>query len=80
MRGRRPGGRVKRPWLAAILLRLALANKAWAVLAIGPVLLALDRRRWSVRALASGIAVIFVAPLLVGEASRGAVMSAGGTD
>jgi hypothetical protein len=70
----------KRPWLAAVLLGLALGNKAWAVLAVGPVLLALDRRRWSVLALASGIAVVFVAPFLLAEASRGAVTSAGGTD
>jgi uncharacterized membrane protein len=35
----------KRPWLAAVLLGLAVGNKAWAVLAIGPVLLALDQRR-----------------------------------
>jgi glycosyl transferase family 87 len=70
----------KRPWVAAILLGLALTNKAWAVLAVGPVLLALDRRRWSVLALGSGIAGILVAPFLIGEASRGAVISAGGTD
>ena len=33
----------QRPYLAAILLGLAMANKAWAVLAIGPVLLALEQ-------------------------------------
>jgi hypothetical protein len=70
----------KKPWLAAVLLGLALGNKAWAILAVGPVLLALDRRRWSVLALASGIALVFVAPFLLAEASRGAVVSAGGTD
>jgi hypothetical protein len=70
----------KRPWLAAVLLGLALGNKAWAVLAIGPVLLALDRRRWSVLALALGIAGLLVAPFLLAEASRGAVVAAGGTD
>jgi glycosyl transferase family 87 len=69
----------KKPWLAAVLLGLALGNKAWAVLAIGPVLLALDRRRWSVLALASGIAALFVVPFLFAGASR-AVVSAGGTD
>jgi hypothetical protein len=70
----------KKPWLAAVLLGLALGNKAWAVLAIGPVLLALDRCRWSVLALATGIAAVLVAPFLLAEASRGAVISAGGTD
>lgn len=69
----------KKPWLAAVLLGLALGNKAWAILAIGPVLLALDRRRWSVLALASGIAALFVVPFLLAGASR-AVVSAGGTD
>jgi hypothetical protein len=69
----------KRPWLAAVLLGLAMGNKAWAVLAIGPVLLALDRRRWSVLALASGIAALLVAPFLLAETSRGTMMGAGGT-
>ena len=34
-----------RATLAGVLLGLAMANKAWAVLAIGPVLLALPERR-----------------------------------
>jgi hypothetical protein len=33
-----------RPWPAGVLLGLAVGNKAWAVLAIGPVALALPRR------------------------------------
>jgi hypothetical protein len=69
----------KRPWLSAVLLGLALGNKAWAILAIGPVMLALDRRRWSVLALASGVAALLVAPFLLAETSRGAMMTAGGT-
>jgi hypothetical protein len=70
----------QRPWLAAVLLGLALGNKAWAVLAIGPVLVALERRRWSAVALACLIGALFVAPfLLLGESSRGAITSAGGT-
>ena len=70
----------KKPWLAALLLGLALGNKAWAVLAIGPVLLALDRRRWSVLVVACGIGAAIVAPLLLlGHSSRGAVLSAGDT-
>ena len=71
----------KRPYLAAVLLGLALANKAWAVLAIGPVLLALDRNHWRVLLIACGIPVLVVAPfLLSGSEARGAVFSAGGTD
>jgi hypothetical protein len=67
-----------RPWLAAVLLGLALGNKAWAVLAIGPVLLALDRRRWSVLLVACGIAALFVAPFVL-LGSRDAVFAAGDT-
>jgi hypothetical protein len=70
----------QRPWLAAVLLGLALGNKAWAVLAIGPVLVALEQRRWAVLAVACAIGAAFVAPFLVlGDASRGAVLAAGHT-
>jgi hypothetical protein len=70
----------KKPWLAAVLLGLALGNKAWAVLAIGPVLVALDCRRGSVLLIACGIAAAIVGPLLLfGDSSRGAVLSAGDT-
>lgn len=68
----------QRPWLAAVLLGLALGNKAWAVLAIAPVFVALERRRWAVIALACGIAALFVAPFLVFGA-RGGVLGAGQT-
>jgi hypothetical protein len=67
----------RKPWLAAVLLGLALGNKAWAVLAIGPVLLALDRRRFSVLLVALGIGAAFVLPFLL--ISRGAVMAASNT-
>jgi hypothetical protein len=71
----------KRPYLAAVLLGLALANKAWAVLAVGPVLLALDRHHWRALLIAGGIPVLIVAPfLLSGSEARQAVFSAGGTD
>lgn len=69
----------QRPWLAAVLLGLALGNKAWAVLAIGPVLLGLDRRHWRVLAVAGGVAMVLVAPFLL-SGSRTALLSAGGTD
>jgi hypothetical protein len=54
-----------RPLLAGLLLGLAIATKAWAVLAIGPVLLALPRRRLLALALASGVTGVVMAPLLL---------------
>jgi hypothetical protein len=50
--------------LAALLLGLAIGTKAWAVLAIGPVLLALPRRRLLALALAAGVAGLVTLPLL----------------
>ena len=58
----------ERPELAGVLLGLALANKAWAVLAIGPVLLALRAGRWRALGLAFGIAGAVVLPLLLAAA------------
>jgi hypothetical protein len=69
----------QRPALAALLLGLALANKAWAIAAIGPVLVALESRRAAVLAGAGAIAAAFVAPFLL-SGGREAVMSAGTTD
>jgi hypothetical protein len=51
--------------LAGVLLGLALANKAWAVLALGPVLLALPAGRLRALAIAGGVAAVFVLPLLL---------------
>jgi hypothetical protein len=73
-----------RPGLAGLLLGLALANKAWAVLAIPPVALALRSGR--VRAAAGAIAVpaLVLAPMLlrgssgVGTAGRIAAASNAG--
>lgn len=71
----------RRPWLAGVLLGLALANKAWAVLAIAPVLLALEDRHWRTLLLAGGVGAAFVAPfMLFGGAGGGAVLSAAHTD
>ena len=55
----------ERPVLAGVLLGLALANKAWAVLAIGPVLLALPAGRWRALAVAVGLAGVVTLPLLL---------------
>src|SRR5215210_663604 len=56
--GRKPG------W-AGLLLGLAVANKAWAVLAVGPVLLALPAGRWRALAIAGGLAAAFALPGLL---------------
>jgi hypothetical protein len=54
-----------RSTLAGILLGLAVANKAWALLAIGPVLLALQADRRRALVIAGGIATAFMLPLLL---------------
>src|SRR5215213_9674751 len=55
----------RRPGWAGLLLGLALANKAWAVLAIGPVLIALSAGRWRALAIAGAIAAVFTLPLVL---------------
>jgi hypothetical protein len=58
-----------RSTLAGVLLGLALANKAWALLAVGPVLLALQADRRRALVIAAGIATAFVLPVLLAGAS-----------
>lgn len=66
-----------RPVWAGLVLGLAIANKEWAFLAAGPVLLALPSRRALCMASAGAIAAIVLAPLaLVG--SGGFVVAARG--
>ena len=70
-----------RATLAGVLLGLAMANKAWAVLAVGPVLLALPERRLRSLTIAGGVALAFVAPLLLAappSASPGGAVHTGG--
>lgn len=55
----------RRTILAAVLLGLAIATKSWAVLAIGPVLLALPGRRILALGIASAITLAVLAPLLL---------------
>ncbi len=56
--------------LAGVLLGLAIANKEWALLAAGPVLLALPSRRALSMTCAAAVAAIILAPLaLVGSSS-----------
>jgi Glycosyltransferase family 87 len=65
----------QRPHLAALLLGLAIGNKAWAVLAVGPVFVALSRHRLRTVVLAGTIAVALTAPFVLGS---GNVASADG--
>ncbi len=55
----------RRTVLAAVLLGLAIASKAWAVLAIGPVLLALPVRRLFALALAAAVTATVLAPIVL---------------
>ncbi len=50
---------------AALALGLAIANKQWALLAIGPVLVALPAQRWRTLIIAGVVAVAFVAPIML---------------
>lgn len=72
----------RRTILAAVLLGLAIATKAWAVLAIGPVLLALPGRRVLALGIAGAIPIAVIAPIwLAGSPETFVVSSAttGGT-
>ena len=50
---------------SGLLLGLAIVNKQWALLAIGPVLIALPAHRWRAIAIAGAVAVCFYVPLLL---------------
>ncbi len=58
-----------RPLWAGVVLGLAIANKEWAVLAAGPVVLALQHRRPAALAAAGAVTGIVLAPLLLAHAS-----------
>lgn len=58
----------QRTILAAVLLGLAIATKAWAVLAIGPVLLALPARRFVALAIAGTVTALVLAPIALAGA------------
>ena len=55
--------RAKRPVLAGLLFGLAVASKPWAVVAIGPLMLALEQGRVRFLATAAGSAAALFAPL-----------------
>jgi hypothetical protein len=65
-----------RPLWAGVLLGLAIANKQWALLAVGPVLLALPGRRVRSMTAAAAIAAALFIPLVLAQ-STGAVSGAG---
>lgn len=54
-----------RPLWAGLALGLAIANKQWALLALGPALIALPRRRLWCTALAGGVSLAFIAPFFI---------------
>jgi Glycosyltransferase family 87 len=72
---------------AGILLGLAIVNKQWALLAVGPVLVALPAHRWRAMAIAGTVAVGFYLPLLLptytghgaGSGTAAVVQSSAGT-
>ncbi len=67
-----------RPLAAAALIGLAIANKEWAVLALGPVLMTLPpKRRLRCLALAGALAAVILLPLTL-VSSGGFVVSARG--
>ena len=66
--------------LAAVLLGVAVANKAWAVLAVGPVLLALDGGRLRALLTAGGVGLLLVAPYVIDAKARSSLALAAGTD
>jgi hypothetical protein len=68
-----------RSTLAGVLLGLAVANKAWALLAIGPVLLPLQADRRRALVIAGGIVVAFMAPLLLAASPSAQPGAAAGT-
>jgi hypothetical protein len=59
----------ERPLWAALLLGLAIANKEWALLAVGPVLLALPARRILCLTLAAALSILIVVPFMLVGAS-----------
>jgi hypothetical protein len=67
-----------RPLPAAILLGLAIANKEWALLALGPVLLALPtKRRLICLGSTVGVAALVLAPLALVSSGRFATSTHG---
>lgn len=58
-----------RPVWAGVLLGLAVANKQWAILAVGPVLISLPSRRLLALACAGAVAAAILAPFTLASGS-----------
>ena len=58
-----------RPVLAGVLLGLAMGNKAWAILAVVPVVLALRSGHWRALLVAGGLTALVLAPMVFGGAA-----------
>jgi hypothetical protein len=69
-----------RPHWAGILLGLAIANQEWAVLAAGPVLIALPERRIRALMTAAAVTVLVLLPLVTAGGFVGQVRSAAAPD
>jgi hypothetical protein len=69
----------RRDVAAGLLLGLAIGTKLWAVLAIGPVLLALPDRRLRTLALAGGAAAAVFAPIVLAGQPTTVITGAGHT-
>jgi hypothetical protein len=67
-----------RPLWAGLLLGAAIANKEWALLAVGPVILALPARRMLCLTVAAGVAAMVLAPLALVQ-SGGFLTASGST-
>ncbi|MGD1050781.1 MAG: hypothetical protein ABR947_06880 [Solirubrobacteraceae bacterium] len=64
---------------SGVLLGLAIVNKQWALLAVGPVLVALPARQVKALAISATIALVFYAPLWIAAyVSHTATATAGG--
>ena len=50
---------------AGLALGVAVANKQWALLAVGPVLVALPAQRWRTLSIAGAVTAVFVAPIML---------------
>ncbi|MGH2834039.1 MAG: glycosyltransferase 87 family protein, partial [Solirubrobacteraceae bacterium] len=60
----------EQPLWAGLVLGAAIANKEWALLAIGPVLMALPARRWLCLMSAGASSALLLGPLLLVSAGR----------
>lgn len=55
--------------LAGVLLGLAIANKEWGVVAIGPVLIALPANRWRALIIAAGVCAAALGPIALASST-----------